>query len=128
MTDCSTPTIQQEPPYFSQKHDCSGKLHGPYRFLIQLPTGAQITAATVAAVDENNYPLPFAADDRDGDSIVISNVSSAVATDQITPNTWAVSFYVTNGSPKVYRIQCRYDLNTTPAVGDDLIMLLLAVK
>ena len=125
---CEITTIKQEPDYFPSTHDTSGKLHGPFRFLIKCDPGVQPTAYNVIAVDELNYPLPFDATGVEGDSLVVSNVSLAMATDQTDPNVWGVLFYVRYGSPKVYRMQCRYDLNTTPVVGDDVICLLVAVK
>lgn len=126
MTCDSTTDDLLTAEFFKLDHDPSGALQGPWRFLIECAPNVQPSVVSVVAVDEENHPITFDATGVDGDSLVISLTSVVQATDIAIPNVWAIQFYTQFGSPKQvgYRIRARYTLNTTPATGRDLTMIL----
>ena len=121
---CESSSTEIQPDYFPDTHDPSGALQGPWRILVQLPTGVTMTSATVAAVEESGALLAFAANNIDGDSLVVTFDRVELATDVVESNVWGIYFFTQDGSERTYRIRGRYQ--KSDGTGKDKTVLLVS--
>lgn len=95
-------------PLLPWTHDPSGQAMD-YTFPLNLPAGESLASATITPVDNSDDPLV-------GDSLTITNVSSAV----ISGTLWGVTFYASGGTPgATYNLRCRFSFASSPARGTD---------
>ncbi len=85
-------------PLLAWKHDPSGQ---PLDYSMPLPLEASetLTTVTVVAVDDDDVPLV-------GDNLTIANISFA-----IVGTNWVVTFWLSGGTPGIYKIRVRWTLN-----------------
>lgn len=128
---CST-KVETPPQYFDEIYDCNAGKQGPFRFLFQCDPGVSVATATVSVIDENGYPVPYDALGETGDSLLIEFDRIELVTNDptvLTPDTYGVYFFLTHGTPKVYRLQCRGTKSGSPTISfPDAEMYLVAKR